>query len=222
MRILLVEDDTLLAEGVKTALIQHQYRVDWVANGPAAVHALAVEPFDAMILDLGLPGMDGMQVLAQVRRDQQSLPVLILTARDALESRLAGLNAGADDYLLKPFELAELLARLRAIMRRALGQAQDQIAIGDLVLDTQLQEVYWQGHPVSLSRREYALLLELIKHRNRVLSRQQLETLIYGWDDEVESNALEVHIHHLRKKLAPHLIRTLRGVGYLLHIDETS
>ena len=175
-----------------------------------------------MILDLGLPGMDGMQVLAQVRRDQQSLPVLILTARDALESRLAGLNAGADDYLLKPFELAELLARLRAIMRRALGQAQDQIAIGDLVLDTQLQEVYWQGHPVSLSRREYALLLELIKHRNRVLSRQQLETLIYGWDDEVESNALEVHIHHLRKKLAPHLIRTLRGVGYLLHIDETS
>ena len=215
MRALLVEDDPLLGDGIKTALEREGYTVDWFMLGREAISAIGNETFSVLILDLGLPDMDGMQVLKLLRR-QSTLPILILTARDAVEDRIGGLDAGADDYVLKPFNLQELLARLRVVMRRSEGRTSQILALGALTIDEVLHAVSWRGKDVKLGRREYALLLELARHPDRVLSRPRLENLLYGWDGEVDSNALEVHIHHLRKKLAKHLIVTVRGIGYRL------
>ncbi|ANF57768.1 response regulator [Halotalea alkalilenta] len=215
MRILLVEDDPLLGDGVETALKREGYQVEWLHDGASALETLAQGEFGAVVLDLGLPGMDGMEVLRRLR-ETQSLPVVILTARDSLDDKVMGLDAGADDYVLKPFELEELLARLRMVMRRAVGRTTQVLTVNDLTIDESRHEVTWKDKPVKLGRREYALLLELANNAGQVLTRPHLEQLLYGWDDEVESNALEVHIHHLRKKLAPELIVTLRGIGYRL------
>ncbi|MCM2971455.1 response regulator [Larsenimonas suaedae] len=217
MRILLVEDDPLLGDGVETALSREGYMVDWLTDGRLADEALNVNhDYAALVLDLGLPGMDGMEVLRRLRR-HSTLPVLILTARDHVDERVAGLDAGADDYVLKPFELDELLARLRVVIRRAHGRATQRIELGPLVIDEARHEVCWRGEPVALNRREYALLRELANHPGQVLTRPQLESVLYGWQDDVESNALEVHVHHLRKKLDSSLIKTLRGIGYRLN-----
>ena len=215
MRALLVEDDPLLGDGIKTALEREGDTVDWFMLGREAISAIGNETFSVLILDLGLPDMDGMQVLKLLRR-QSTLPILILTARDAVEDRIGGLDAGADDYVLKPFNLQELLARLRVVMRRSEGRTSQILALGALTIDEVLHAVSWRGKDVKLGRREYALLLELARHPDRVLSRPRLENLLYGWDGEVDSNALEVHIHHLRKKLAKHLIVNVRGIGYRL------
>ncbi|CBV41459.1 response regulator transcription factor [Halomonas elongata] len=215
MRVLLVEDDPLLGDGIRTALQREGYAVDWLETGRDGIAAIRHDDFSAVILDLGLPDIDGMEVLDKIRH-AGSLPVLILTARDAVESRISGLDGGADDYVLKPFDLQELLARLRVIMRRAEGRSSRLLEVGELCIDEARHRVSWQGNDISLTRREYALLLELARHPGRVMTRPHLEDLLYGWEDEVASNAVEVHVHHLRKKLDRHLIATVRGVGYRL------
>lgn len=215
MRILLVEDDPLLGDGIKTALVREAYTVDWFTEGRHALEAVHNETFSAMILDLGLPDMDGMTVLKRLR-EASALPILILTARDAVEERIRGLDAGADDYVLKPFDLQELLARLRVVTRRAEGRASRSLTLGALSIDEASHSVRWHGRDVALGRREYALLLELARHPDKVLSRPRLESLLYGWGEEVASNAVEVHVHHLRKKLDKSLIMTVRGIGYRL------
>lgn len=220
MRVLLIEDDSLLGDGIKVALERQGYVVEWFYLGCEGLAALANEEFSALILDLGLPDIDGLEVLAKVRRQGQ-LPVLILTARDAVEERIRGLDAGADDYVLKPFDLQELLARLRVIIRRATGHTSNELTLGNLLIDDASHRVYWCGRDIKLGRREYALLLELARHPDKVLSRTRLESLLYGWGEEVESNALEVHVHHLRKKLDKHLITTVRGIGYRLDSQAT-
>lgn len=216
MRILVVEDDHLLGDGITRALTRAGDTADWLTNAEDAWHSLQLEHFDCLILDLGLPGMDGLSLLRQLRKAGSTLPVLILTARDAIEDRISGLDAGADDYLLKPFDLAELRARLRAISRRYKGYSDTHLQLGDIEIDTQSQGVSYQGQPVTLSRREYGLLLTLAENAGKVLSRSRLEESLYGWGNEVESNSLEVHIHHLRKKLDTSVIRTVRGVGYMM------
>ena len=216
MRILVVEDDHLLGDGITRDLTRAGDTADWITNAEDAWHSLQLEHFDCLILDLGLPGMDGLSLLRQLRKAGSTLPVLILTARDAIEDRISGLDAGADDYLLKPFDLAELRARLRAISRRYKGYSDTHLQLGDIEIDTQSQGVSYQGQPVTLSRREYGLLLTLAENAGKVLSRSRLEESLYGWGNEVESNSLEVHIHHLRKKLDTSVIRTVRGVGYMM------
>lgn len=216
MRLLLAEDDIMLGEALQEALMKQGFVVDWMKDGHSALQALQSEHFDLAILDLGLPRRDGMTVLVDLRKQGSELPVLILTARDALSSRVAGLDAGADDYLLKPFDMAELSARLRALLRRRSGRAQPRLVHGEIELDPASQQVTWKGQPVTLARREYMLLKELLEHAGEVLTRDRLESALYGWMDEVESNSLEVHVHHLRKKFHPELIRTLRGVGYTI------
>lgn len=215
MRVLLVEDDPLLGEGIRTALIRAGYVVDWLTRGGEACEAIKVEPFSLVILDLGLPDIDGLEVLKAIRR-RLSMPVLILTARDAIEQRIQGLDAGADDYVLKPFDLQELLARMRVVTRRSEGRATQTLRIGELIIDESQHEARWRDEPITLGRREFALLLELARHRDRVMSRPRLESLLYGWGEEVGSNALEVHVHHLRRKLDKRLITTVRGIGYRL------
>lgn len=219
MRVLLVEDDPLLGDGIKTALQREGYAVDWVDNGREAMAAARYDDFSVMVLDLGLPDVDGLKVLEAVR-GRGSLPVLILTARDDIDSRLAGLDGGADDYVLKPFDLAELLARLRVVTRRAEGRASQYLDVGELRIDEARHRVSWQGEEITLTRREYALLLELARHADRVMTRPRLENLLYGWEEEVASNAVEVHIHHLRKKFHKGLITTIRGVGYRLNAGD--
>ncbi len=216
MRILVVEDDQLLGDGITRALTRAGEAADWLTNAEDALHSLQIEHFDCLILDLGLPGMDGLSLLRQLRKSGSTLPVLILTARDAIEDRIAGLDAGADDYLLKPFDLAELRARLRAITRRSKGYTDTLLQLGDLEIDTQAQSARYKGEPVVLSRREFGLLITLAENAGKVLSRTRLEETLYGWGNEVESNSLEVHIHHLRKKLDTSVIRTVRGVGYMM------
>lgn len=216
MRILLVEDDALLGEGLRAGLRQAGFEVDWVRDGPDALHAATTEPFAAVVLDLGLPGVDGLAVLRHLRAGGSKTPILILTARDAVDDRVTGLDVGADDYVVKPVDLAELRARLRALIRRARGEAAPALRRGDLELDPVGHRVVFRGRTVPLSAREFALLHELMLNAGRVLSREQLEARLYPWGREVESNAVEVHVHHLRRKLAPHLIRTIRGVGYLM------
>ncbi|GAA3903206.1 response regulator transcription factor [Halomonas piscis] len=220
MRILLIEDDSLLGDGVKCALERQGYVVDWLSRGREGLTALENEDFSAVILDLGLPDIDGLEVLASVRRTS-NVPLLILTARDAIESRIRGLDAGADDYVLKPFDLQELLARLRVVTRRASGHSSCELKLGDLLIDEASHKVSWRDQEVDLRRREYALLLELVRHADKVLSRTRLESLLYGWGEGVESNALEVHVHHLRKKLDKRLITTVRGIGYRLDSRAT-
>jgi DNA-binding response OmpR family regulator len=220
MRILLAEDDEQLGEGLTFGLKELGHRVDWVQDGAAALQALSSESLDVLILDLGLPEVDGLTVLKQLRKQKSNLPVLVLTARDTLESRIEGLDLGADDYVVKPFDLLEVNARLRAISRRREGRSEPLIEHGDLILDPASREVKKAGKPVSLSSYEYAVLETLITHSGRILSRQFLEESLYGWDEGVESNALEVYIHHLRKKLGKSLIKTVRGVGYSIKRSE--
>ncbi|MGE5471017.1 MAG: response regulator [Bacteroidota bacterium] len=216
MRILLVEDDPQLGDGLTVGLRQAGFAVDWVRDGQAADQALQSESFDLVVLDLGLPRLSGMEVLVRARGRDQSMPILILTARDATGDKVAGLDAGADDYLVKPIDLDELTARLRALARRSAGRAAPLLVHGDLALDPAAHQVTVAGIPVELSGREFSLLQMLLESAGRVLSRSQLEQSLYGWRDEPDSNALEVHIHHLRKKLGSDLIRTLRGVGYTI------
>ena len=216
MKLLLVEDDALLGEGVRAGLKQAGFAVDWVQDGLAAKVALDSEEYDLLVLDLGLPKLSGMDLLKSVRAKRASLPVLILTARDTVADRVAGLNAGADDYLLKPFDLDELIARLNALLRRSAGQVELTLQHGAIELTPASHQVRLAGQAVSMSAREFALLHTLLLHTGRVHSREQLEQTLYGWGEEVESNAIEVHVHHLRKKLGSDLIRTLRGVGYVI------
>ncbi len=216
MRILLAEDDTLLGDGLQAGLRQLGFRVDWVRDGEAAERELRAQPYAAAVLDLGLPLKDGMQVLAAVRRDGIKLPVLVLTARDAVSDRVRGLDVGADDYVVKPVDLNELAARLRALVRRAHGQPQECLMAQDIVLDPAARTVQQAGVSLSLPAREFNLLHALMLNADRVLSREQLEQHLYSWGQEVESNTIEVHIHHLRRKLGNALIQTVRGVGYML------
>ncbi|OPA90126.1 DNA-binding response regulator [Pseudomonas fluorescens] len=216
MRLLLIEDDVALGEGIHQALTREGYTVDWLQDGSSALHALLSETFDAAVLDLGLPRMDGLELLRRLRNSGATVPVLILTARDATEDRIAGLDAGADDYLIKPFDLAELKARLRALLRRSAGRARALIEHAGIRLDPGTQHVSYHNQPVVLTPKEYQLLHELLSPPGRVMTRDQLMQLLYGWNEEAESNTLEVHIHHLRKKFSSELIRTVRGVGYLV------
>ena len=216
MRVLLVEDDALLGDGLRAGLRQAGFEVDWVRDGADAGHAAETESFAAIVLDLGLPNMDGLAVLRRLRARGSKTPILILTARDAVQDRVTGLDAGADDYVVKPVDLAELAARLRALVRRARGEAAPALRRGELELDPAAHRVVFRGRTVQLSAREFALLHELMLNAGRVLSREQLEERLYSWGREVESNAVEVHVHHLRRKLSPRLIRTIRGVGYLM------
>lgn len=216
MRLLLVEDDRLLGDGLRAGLALDGYSVDWVRDGESAKLALWAEAYDACVLDLGLPRRDGLAVLKELRGRGSHLPVLILTARDSIEDKVAGLDAGADDYLLKPVDLAELRARLRALLRRAAGAATPLLQHGELVLDPAARRVTLAGEIVPLSGREYALLYDLLSHKNHIRSRQELEAGLYAWGEEVGSNTVEVYIHHLRKKLGADLIRTVRGLGYVL------
>jgi two-component system OmpR family response regulator/two-component system response regulator QseB len=216
MRLLLAEDDPQLGDGLTVGLRQDGYAVDWVKDGVAADLALQNESYDLLVLDLGLPRLPGMEVLARLRGRGQTLPVLILTARDATGDKIAGLDCGADDYLVKPVPLDELAARVRALARRAAGRAVPLLRHGELVLDPAAHQVTLAGSPVELSLREFSLLLALVENAGRVMTRAQLEAALYGWRDEPDSNALEVHVHHLRKKLGSERIKTLRGVGYMM------
>lgn len=216
MRILLVEDDKLLGDGVQAGLGQSGFNVDWVKDGIAAEMALKTGEYAGVVLDLGLPRLSGLELLARLRRGGDKVPVLILTARDRVEDRIKGLDGGADDYLVKPFELDELAARLRALVRRSRGVAAPKLRVGEIQLDPAARCVSFRGRPVELSAREFVLLHELMLNAGRVLSREQLAQKLYSWGEEIESNAIEVHVHHLRRKLAPELLRTVRGVGYML------
>lgn len=216
MRILLVEDDALLGDGLRAGLMLDGYGVDWARDGEAARLAWLAEDYDACVLDLGLPRRDGLSVLKEARARGKRTPVLILTARDTTADKVAGLDAGADDYLLKPFELEELQARLRALLRRASGASAPLLRHGDLALDPAARRVTLSDVPLNLSAREYALLHDFITHKGHIRSRQELETSLYAWGEEVESNTVEVYIHHLRKKIGAEMIRTVRGLGYVL------
>lgn len=216
MRILLVEDDPLLGDGLMVGLRQIGFVVDWVRDGMAADLALKNETFDLVVLDLGLPRLTGMELLDRLRKKEQTLPVLILTARDATGDKVAGLDAGADDYLVKPVDLDELAARIRALLRRATGRATPVLRHGDIVLDPAARRVTRGGQAVDISTREFSLLQTLLENAGRVMSRSRLEQSLYGWREEPDSNVLEVHIHHLRRKLGNELIKTLRGVGYVI------
>lgn len=216
MRILLVEDDPELGDGLTVGLRQASFAVDWLRDGNSADQALQSESFDLVVLDLGLPRLSGMDVLIRARSRGLTVPILILTARDATGDKVSGLDAGADDYLVKPIDLDELSARIRALTRRSAGRAAPLLTHGELAVDLAAHRVTLAGDEIELSSREYSLLQMLLENAGRVLTRTQLEQSVYGWRDEPDSNALEVHIHHLRKKLGGDLIRTLRGVGYTI------
>ncbi len=214
MRILLAEDDALLGDGIRAGLKLANYAVDWVQDGQQADLALRDHAYDACVLDLGLPQRDGLSVLRALRERGSDLPVLILTARGSSSEKVAGLDEGADDYLVKPFDLDELHARLRALMRRSVGQSSPKLRCGALALDPASKEVTLHGEPVALSAREFALLQDLLSHSTHIRTRAQLEESLYAWGEEAGSNTVEVYIHHLRKKLGSQAIRTLRGLGY--------
>lgn len=216
MRILLVEDDAILRDGLRAGLALHGFTVDAVATCGDARAALETSAFEAIVLDLMLPDGSGLEVLRERRAKGDATPVLLLTARDKVEDRIAGLDTGADDYLGKPFDLDEVAARLRAISRRARGRLTARLAWNDLVLDTGRRAAFLAGRPVALSRREFAILEALMERPGVILSRGQLEDRLYGWQDDVESNAVEVHVHHLRGKIGRGAIQTVRGLGYRL------
>ncbi|MGB7501988.1 MAG: response regulator transcription factor [Azonexus sp.] len=216
MRLLVVEDDPMIGASIRTGLRQEGYTVDWVRDGDAADLATTTNAYDAILLDLGLPGKSGLDLLAQWRRKQDTVPILIITARDSVEDRIVGLDTGADDYLVKPFDLNELAARLRALLRRRSGRATPVIEHGSLSLDPATHEVRLNGDPIKLSGREFALLHALLQNPGVPLSRSQLEDRLYGWNEEIGSNAVEVHIHALRRKIGSELIRNVRGVGYMV------
>ena len=220
MRLLLVEDDELLGKAVKAGLKQGGYTVDWLSDGESALQALATDEFDVMVLDIGLPGLSGLDVLQRLRKEQNDIPVMILTAYDAVSDRVSGLDAGADDYLIKPFDLDEMLARLRAITRRKGGRIESEMTIGNVSLDTAAHRLSVDGKDVSISNKEYQLLEYLMNQAGKVVQRSRLETILYGWDGNIESNSLEVYIHNLRKKLGTDCIKTVRGVGYRFERQE--
>jgi DNA-binding response OmpR family regulator len=219
MRVLIVEDDALLGDGIQAGLKQQGFTVDWVRDGMAAEHAIEAEPYAAIVLDLGLPRRSGLVVLKQLRLACNPVPVLILTARDTVEDRITGLDTGADDYLIKPFDLGELSARLRALIRRAGGSPAAVLSVGALSLDPAARTVIFRNEPRTLSAREFDLLQVFMLNAGRVLTRDQLVSSLYAWGEEIESNAIDVHLHHLRKKLSPEIVQTLRGVGYILPKD---
>lgn len=216
MRLLLVEDDELLGDAIRVALAHEHYAVEWVRDGLAADRVLRGEPYDLVLLDLHLPGRAGLELLKSLRAAGNAVPVLILTARDTVRDRVIGLDAGADDYLVKPFELDELTARVRALLRRGSGRASAMLEHGDIRLDPAAHAVTLRGEPIELAPREFALLKLLLENAGRVLSRGRLEEALYGGEADVASNAVEVHVHHLRRKLGTELIHTVRGVGYLV------
>lgn len=216
MRVLLIEDDKLIGDGIKAGLMKMGFSVDWFAEGKQGLNALGTAPYDAVILDLSLPGMDGLDILRTWRQNGRDEPVLILTARDAIEQRVAGLQQGADDYLCKPFALIEVAARLQVLIRRRHGQVQTALTHGPVALDPINLTVTHNGGPLYLKPKEFALLELLLRNEGRVLPRSLIEEKIYNWDDDVSSNAIEVHIHHLRKKFGGHFIRTVHGIGYTL------
>lgn len=216
MRILIVEDDTLLGDGIRTGLAQQGYAVDWVEDGQAAETALLTNDYELMVLDLGLPKKSGLEVLKTLRANDNDMPVIILTAQDTIEDRVKGLDTGADDYLTKPFDLVELNARIRALLRRRGGRSNPVITHKNMVVDPASHTVNKDGNNIDISPREFTILLLLLENRGKVMSRTRLEEGLYAWNDEVESNTVEVHIHHLRKKLGADLVRTIRGVGYII------
>jgi DNA-binding response OmpR family regulator len=220
VRLLLVEDDTMIGETVLDQLRAEHYAVDWVRDGEMAESALQTQTYDLVVLDLGLPRRDGLEVLRGLRARKQRVPVLVATARDSVQQRVQGLNAGADDYILKPFDLDELLARIRALLRRASGRAEPVYEYRGVSICPATREVSVQGSPVVLSAREWAVLEPLLARPGLVLSRQQLEEKLYGWKDDISSNAVEVYIHGVRKKLGADLIQNVRGVGYMVPRDE--
>jgi two-component system OmpR family response regulator/two-component system response regulator QseB len=222
MRILLAEDDAMLGDGLRAGLRQAGFQVDWVRDGLAAERELASGVYAAAVLDLGLPLKDGLDVLKALRARKVDTPILVLTARDAVPDRVMGLDTGADDYVVKPVDLIELAARLRSLVRRSLGQLQERLCCGAVELDSAARRVSCQGEIVQLSTREYDLLHALMRNAGRVLSREQLEQQMYSWGHEVESNTIEVHIHHLRRKLGADLIHTVRGVGYTVQRENPS
>jgi two-component system response regulator QseB len=216
MRLLLVEDDRALAQGIRVALSSEGYTLDWLEDGISALHSLRSESFDLLVLDLGLPRLDGLDLLRQLRAGHHGLPVLILTARDGIAQRIAALDAGADDYLVKPFDIDELKARIRALLRRSQGRSQPLLEHAGVSLDPSSQHVCYGGEEVTLTVMEYQLLHQLMAYPGKVVTRERLSTTLYGWQEKAESNTLEVLIHNLRKKLSADLIRTVRGIGYLI------
>ncbi len=221
MRILLAEDDAMLGDGLRAGLQQQGFSVDWVRDGLAAERELFAGDYAAAVLDLGLPMKDGIEVLTSLRARNISTPILVLTARDAIPDRILGLDLGADDYVVKPVDLHELGARLRSLVRRSHGQMQDTLTCGEIVLEPASRRVSLKGEPVLLSTREFDLLHVLMLNADRVMSREQLEQQLYSWGYEVDSNAIEVHIHHLRRKLHADMIQTVRGVGYTMLRKQT-
>lgn len=222
MRLLLVEDDDLLGDAVKTGLTQYGYIVDWLRDGESARLAVKTESFELIILDLGLPKVSGLGFLQSLRNDGNQTPVIILTARDSVEDKVKGLDTGADDYLIKPFDLNELSARVRALVRRSQGRGDSVLQYRNVTLDPAAHSVYVDDVLINVPRREFALLQKLLENNGQVLSREQLMQSIYGWEEDVDSNALEVHIHNLRKKLNANFIRTIRGVGYMAEKNESN
>lgn len=216
MRLLLIEDDEILGDGLRTALQQAGYTVEWLRDGREALLAIESVEYAAVVLDLGLPGVSGLDVLRTMRQKKVTTPVLILTARDTVRDRVEGLDTGGDDYLVKPFDVGELQARLRALLRRSAGRASPMLELDGLRLDPASHTVTLDDAAVELSPREFVILQELLENAGRVLSRERLEESLYGWGDEIASNAIEVHIHHLRRKLGSEWIRTVRGVGYMI------
>jgi DNA-binding response OmpR family regulator len=216
MRILLVEDDRMIGESVRSALRQEGYAVDWVRDGKAADATLATERFELVLLDLGLPGKDGIDVLRAHRARKDATPVIVITARDATQDRIRGLDAGADDYVVKPFDIDELGARIRAAMRRSTGRAEPEIEIAGVRVNPGTKQVTRNGSPVTLSAREFAVVEALLLRPGAILSRAQIEDRLYGWGEEIESNAVEVYVHGIRKKLGARFIQTVRGVGYFI------
>ena len=220
MRLLLVEDDEQLGQGIRKALMRDGDHVDWLTDGARALSAIRSDSFELIILDLQLPGKDGITVLQTMRKESINTPVLIMTARDTVDERVLGLDSGADDYVVKPVELKELRSRVRALSRRSHGFAAPELILGDLRINSATQQVWCRGEEIELNRREFVVLSEFANKPGQVLARGQLEEVLYGWDEGVESNALEVHIHHLRKKLGKKLIKTVRGVGYKLNAEN--
>ncbi|MCB2022615.1 MAG: response regulator [Burkholderiaceae bacterium] len=219
MRLLLVEDDALIGSGLQQGLRREGYTVDWVQDGKAVAAAVQMAPYSLLLLDLGLPGQDGMRLLKLLRQRDEVVPVIIITARDALPDRLEGLNGGADDYLVKPFAIEELIARIRAVGRRQAGSARAELRAGPLRLDPARHLVWLRDEPVSVSAKEFAMLQLLMQRPGVVLSREQIEERMYGWDEEIGSNAVEVRIHNLRKKLGVEIIQNVRGVGYRIRVQ---
>ncbi len=222
MRILLAEDDEMLGSGLRVGLTQEGYAVDWVSDATLATGALCNEPFDLMVLDIGLPDRSGLDVLRELRGRGNDMPVLILTARDTVSDRVQGLDSGADDYLVKPFDLDELAARIRALLRRSQGRGEPCLVHGELVLDPAARSVELEGRAVDLRPYEFSVLRLLLENTGRVVTRARLDQSLYGWNKDVDSNTIEVHIHYLRKKLGSELIRTVRGVGYVIDKAESA